>query len=150
MGQWRTAENGIQRHTRVVTSVPIRISTVDPERDPDTGKLFFRSTEATTANLSRGGAYVHSWEPLIPGRRVVAAIDLPSGREIQVVARVAWTRRELRQAETNELQAPGYGLEFTGGTSTELAALESLLAQERDPKLSDPKASSPATASPLP
>lgn len=127
MGQWRQAETGTQRHTRVTASVPVRVSTVDAERDPDTGKLFFRSTETTTANLSRGGAYVHSWEPLAAGRSVVVAIDLPNGQEIQVVARVAWTRRELRQAKSLELEAPGYGLEFVGGTSAELAALDAFL-----------------------
>lgn len=127
MWQWRQAKTGTQKFKRHVASVPVRISTVDPERDPDTGKLFFRSTETTTANLSRGGAFVHSWEPLEPGRKVIVAIDLSTGREIQVVAQVAWTRRELRQADSSELQAPGYGLEFLSGTSTELAALESIL-----------------------
>jgi hypothetical protein len=131
MGQWRQAQTGTQRYTRVRASVPVRISTVDAERDPDTGKLFFRSTETTTANLSRGGAYVHSWEPLAAGRSVVMSIDLPSGQEIQVVARVAWTRRELRQADSQELQTPGYGLEFIGGTSAELAALDAFLSSDK-------------------
>ncbi len=127
MGQWRQATTGTQRHARIMTSVPVRISTVDAERDPDTGKLFFRSTETTTANLSLGGAYVHSWEPLTAGRRVIVSIDLPDGQEIQVVARVAWTRRELRQAEANKIEEPGYGLEFIGGSRAELAALDAFV-----------------------
>ncbi len=72
MGQWRQAERGPQRFPRVATAVPVRVSTVDPETDPNDGKLFFRSSEETTANLSRGGAFVRSWEPLAAGRRVVA------------------------------------------------------------------------------
>ncbi|MFK7897642.1 MAG: PilZ domain-containing protein [Myxococcota bacterium] len=127
MGHWRKAETGSQRHQRVMAQVPARISTVDAERDPDTGKLFFRSTETTTANLSRGGAFVHSWEPLAPGRRVVINFELPTGAEIQVVGRVAWTRRELRLGDTQELQPPGYGVEFVGGTAAEVAALDTYL-----------------------
>lgn len=146
MGHWRQAKTGTQKHTRIMTSVPVRIATVDAERDPDTGKLFFRSSETTTANLSHGGAFVHSWEPLNAGRRVIVSIELSTGQEIQVVARVAWTRRELRQAESNELEAPGYGLEFIGGSSAELAALDAFLGVKQPRS----KSNSPAQAAQTP
>ncbi len=68
--------------------MPVRISTVDPEIDPDTAQFpSSAATEATTANLSRGGVFVHSWEPLAAGRRVIVALDLPAGGEIQWWAR---------------------------------------------------------------
>ncbi len=124
MGQWRQANTGVQRFPRIVTAVPVRISTVDPETDPDTGSHFFRSAEETTANLSRGGAYLRSWEPLEPGRQVIVAIDLPSGQELQLTARVAWTRRELRTRPNAELEEPGYAVEFVGGSNRELAELD--------------------------
>ena len=127
MGQWRQTQPGKQKFPRVATNVPVRITTVDPERDPDTGRRFFRSAEETTANLSRGGAFVPSWEPLAPGRRVVVAIDLPDHGELQLIGRVAWTRRELRPQGPRELEEPGYGIEFVGGSATELAALDRYL-----------------------
>jgi len=133
MGQWRRANTGLQRYPRIAMSVPVRISTVDPEVDPDTGKLFFRSVEETTANLSHGGAYLRSWEPLEAGRRVVVAIDLSSGEEVQLTGRVIWTRRELRPVRTRDIEATGYGIEFFGLSSRELASLDRLIT-EFDPK----------------
>jgi len=122
MGQWRKANTGLQKHPRVATAMPVRITTVDAETDPDTGKTFFRSAEETTANLSQGGAYVHSWEPLASGRRVIVAIELPSGSELQLEGRVVWTRRALRTNTKGDLESPGYGIEFEAGTR-ELATL---------------------------
>lgn len=127
MGQWRQANTVLQRHPRVATSVPVRISTVDAEADPNTGKLFFRSAEETTANLSRGGAYLRSWELLEAGRRVVVSIDLASGRELQLTGRVVWTRRELRPAEIRDVEAPGYGIEFLGSSRRELDRLDEFI-----------------------
>jgi len=127
MGQWRRAQSGLQRFQRVATVVPVRVSTVEPETDPDTGKTFFRSAEETTANLSRGGAYLRSWEPLAAGRRVIITIALPKAEELQLVGRVAWTRRALHPNGADEIEAPGYGVEFVGGSSRELAALDRYL-----------------------
>jgi len=127
MGQWRQAHSGLQRFPRVPTAVAVRVTTVEPETDPDTGKAFFRSAEETTANLSHGGAYLRSWEPLAPGRRVVITIALPRSEELQLVGRVAWTRRALLPNGASEIEAPGYGIEFIGGSSTELAALDHYL-----------------------
>ena len=150
MGQWRRAGPGPQKHPRLSTRVPARISTVHPESDPDTGESFYRIVEATTADLSRGGAFVESWEPLESGRRVLAEIDLPEGPPLQIVARVAWTRRQLRteslrriggdswieasRRPTQERAAPpptgagpGYGLEFIGGSRADLARLDTHL-----------------------
>ena len=127
MGQWRRATPHSQKHPRIATNVTVQITTVEPEVDPASGAPFFRSAEVTTANLSRGGAFIHSWEPLEPGRRVVADLTLPGGREIQLVARVAWTRRELRPTSGRNWIEPGYGIQFIGGTQTELRQLEDAL-----------------------
>ena len=129
MGQWRQANTGLQRYPRTAMSVPVRISTIDPEIDPNTGKPFFRSTEETTANLSHGGAFFRSWEPLAAGRRVVVSIDLPSGEELQLTGRVVWTRRELRRA-TKDIEATGYGVEFSSSSNksnNELDVLDRLI-----------------------
>jgi c-di-GMP-binding flagellar brake protein YcgR len=127
MGQWRQANTGVQRYQRVATTVPVRISTVDPETDPTTGKTFFRSTEETTANFSQGGAYLRSWEPLEAGRRVIVTLDLPKIEELQLSARVVWTRRELRPAACEQIEEPGYGVEFYGLSKRELAVLDRLM-----------------------
>ena len=127
MGQWRKANTGLQKHPRVATAMAVRVTTVDAETDPDTGKTFFRSAEETTANLSQGGAYVHSWEPLAGGRRVIVAIELPAGIELQLEGRVVWTRRALRTNTKGDLESPGYGIEFEPGTR-ELATLGDYLA----------------------
>lgn len=116
-----------QKFPRLETCVGVRIATVDPETDPDTGLTFFRNTEATTANLSRGGAFVHSWEPLAAGRRVIVALDLPSGGELSLVGRVVWTRRRLASRPGLPLEAPGYGIEFEGGSRAEQAAIQQIL-----------------------
>lgn len=127
MGQWRQAQTGLQKFPRVAAAVPVRISTVDAETDPATGRTFFRSAEETTANLSRGGAYVKSWEPLAAGRRVVITIDLPGEDELQLVGRVVWTRRALLPNKAGEIEPAGYGIEFKGGSRAELDALDRYL-----------------------
>jgi len=133
-------------------SVPVRISTVDPEVDPDTGKLFFRSVEETTANLSHGGAYLRSWEPLEAGRRVVVAIDLSSGEEVQLTGRVIWTRRELRPVRARDIEATGYGIEFFDLSSRELASLDRLITEfdPKSPSQITPEAKESAAASTAP
>ena len=127
MGHWRQANTGLQQYPRTAMAVPVRISTIDPEVEPNTGKPFFRSTEETTANLSHGGAFFPSWEPLAAGRRVVVAIDLPSGEEVQLTGRVAWTRRELRRP-IKDTAATGYGVEFSTSSENELDVLDRLIA----------------------
>lgn len=127
MGQWRQAQTGLQKFPRVATAVPVRITTVDAETDPANGRAFFRSAEETTANLSRGGAYVKSWEPLAAGRRVVVTIDLPEEDERQLVGRVVWTRRALLPNEAGEIEPAGYGIEFVGGSRADLDALDRYL-----------------------
>lgn len=146
MGRWRKANTGLQRFPRVASEVHIRVATIDPETDPDTGKLFFRSIDEVSANLSRGGAYLRSWEPLEAGRRVVVTIDLPSGGELQLAGRVAWTRRELRATSPGDLEAPGYGVEFIAGSNRDLSRLDRFLdsvpAKPQAPAAYDPPPSS--------
>ncbi len=91
-----TQESSLERrrHPRTLLQVPIRLSTIDPELDPWTGRPFFRTCEETIADLSRGGARVRSREPLAPGRRLLLELELPDGRSFEAIARVAWARLE--------------------------------------------------------
>ncbi len=114
-----------RRHPRLEIRVPVRISTIEPERDPWTGRPFFRATHETSANLSRGGAFVHTSEPLRPGRRLLLEIELPDGRPVETLARVAWTRRALLPGGGHT--DAGIGVEFLGGAADQLASLESFV-----------------------
>ena len=88
-----------RRHRRVSASMPVRISTIEPERDPWTGRPFFRASQETCANVSRGGAYVQTGEPLAPGRRILLELTLPDGRAVEAIGRIAWSKRVLTPRE---------------------------------------------------
>jgi hypothetical protein len=111
-----------RRHRRVAASISVRISTIEPERDPWTGRPFFRASQETCANVSRGGAYVMTAEPLAPGRRILLEIALPDGLPIEAIGRVAWSKRVLTPRE-RDVQA-GIGVEFLGGAAEHFSALE--------------------------
>ena len=117
---------------------------MDPEIDPTSGKTFFRSAEETTANLSESGAYLNSWEPLAAGRRVIVSIDLPSSQELQLTARVVWTRRELRPTPSKGVEEPGYGVEFDEVSSRELSRLARWI-DGLDTKTKRPESGAPGT-----
>jgi Tfp pilus assembly protein PilZ len=114
-----------RRHARVRAGVEVRISTIEPERDPWTGRPFFRSLQETCENVSRGGAFVRTSEPLDPGRRVLVEIHLPTGRPLEAIGRVAWVKRFLPEKQPE--QNPGFGIEFLGGASEQFDALEDYL-----------------------
>jgi len=124
-----------RRHRRVEIQTSIRLSTIDPEIDPWTGRPFFRVCEESCANLSRGGAHVRTREPLAPGRRLLLEMQLPGDVVFEAIGRVAWSRPDLEAAEAPPAQlddaVPGYGLgvEFLGGTPDHLARLEDFLAE---------------------
>jgi len=111
-----------RRFQRVSTDAPVRISTIEPERDPWTGRPFFRASQEVCANVSRGGAFVKTSEPLDPGRRLLVEVHLPSGVPLEAIGRVAWTKRVMtahaRAADS------GIGIEFIGGAADQFAALE--------------------------
>ena len=114
--------SGRRRHRRVDARLPVRISTLEPERDPWTGRPFFRASQETCANVSRGGAFVRTAEPLTPGRRVLLEFELPDGHALEAIGRVAWTRRVLAPLERDS--EAGIGIEFLGGPSDHFSVLE--------------------------
>lgn len=110
---------------RISVQLRARISTIDPETDPFTGKPFFRSCDETCANVSRSGAFVSMREAIPPGRRLLVELEIPGGQSIQAVARVAWARTTLSsEAPAGEGAASGIGIQFLGGPRDELQALE--------------------------
>ncbi len=104
-----------QRHRRVSIRVPIRISTIDPEKDPSTGKLFFFTSDEFSADISRGGVFVVTPEPIEPGRRLLVEVEIPGGSNIQTIGRVVWKRIETGQAGASPRDRHGVGVQFTSG-----------------------------------
>jgi len=110
-----------RRHQRVDVDAPIRVSTIDPELDPHTGRPFFRAFEDRCVNLSRGGLLLRTREALSPGRRILLEVELPGGPLFEAVARIAWARLAG--------DALDLGIEFLGGIPDHLARLERFLGQ---------------------
>jgi len=114
-----------RRHRRIAADIPVRISTIESERDPWTGRPYFRASQEVCANVSRGGAFVRTAELLAPGRRVLLEMSLPGGSQIEAIGRVAWTKRALTAG--GPIRDPGVGVEFLGSSTEQLAALEAFL-----------------------
>ncbi len=114
-----------RRYERIAAGIAVRISSIEPERDPWTGRPFFRSLQETCENVSRGGLFVKTAEPLDPGRRLLVEIKLPTGQPLEAIGRVAWVKRTV-SANPRENQA-GVGIEFLGGASEHFEALEAYI-----------------------
>ena len=114
-----------RRHPRITAALPVRVSTIEPERDQWTGRPFFRATREYCANVSRGGAFVLTSEPLAPGRRILIELQLPTGAPLEAIGRVAWTRR-IMSPDGNETEA-GIGVEFLGAAPEQFSKLEQFI-----------------------
>ncbi len=128
------SKTGIDRriHPRLGLSLPVRVSSIDPETDAATRRPFFRATRAWCVNLSRGGIFVHTPEPFGSGRRVLVEITLPDGRSLDTVGRVAWVQRTTEPAYGRErAEGDGIGIEFLATAPADLAALERTLRDAR-------------------
>ena len=111
-----------RRYDRISTEIPVRISTIEPERDPWTGRPFFRASKEVCANVSHGGVFVKTNEPLKPGQRLLIEVNLPDSLSLEAIGRVAWTKRVLKpNAPDGE---SGIGIEFIGGASGQFAELD--------------------------
>jgi PilZ domain-containing protein len=117
-----------RRHERVYTDIPVRISTIEPDRDPLTGRSYFRASQERCANVSRGGAFIRTTELLDPGRRVLVEISLPDGAQVEAIGRVAWKQHRFVE---NELGC-GVGVEFLGGAAEQFSVLEEFVKRGSD------------------
>jgi hypothetical protein len=122
MSETASSEAKRRKYERVESGISVRISTIEPERDPWTGRPFFRSLQETCRNVSRGGVFVKTAEPLAPGRRILIEIRLPTGRPLEAIGRVAWVKRPL--AEDRRDLDSGIGIEFLGGAAEQFEALD--------------------------
>jgi len=118
------ASDGRRRDPRVDVCAPVRISTIDPETDPGTGRRFFRSTSEFCANVSRHGLFIRTAEPLEPGRRLLVELKLPGGAAVDAVGRVAWVKKGLTPSNDR-----GVGVEILGAEPEQLASLHAFVAR---------------------
>ena len=109
-----------RRYERIAAGIAVRISSIEPERDPWTGRPFFRSLQETCENVSRGGVFVKTDEPFDPGRRLLVEIKLPTGQPLEAIGRVAWVKRSLGADQLDS--DSGIGIEFLGGASEQFEA----------------------------
>ncbi len=114
-----------RRYERIAAGIAVRISSIEPERDPTTGRPFFRSLQEICENVSRGGVFVKTAEPFDPGRRLLVEIKLPTGRPMEAIGRVAWVKRAI-SANPRE-KVSGVGIEFLGASSEHFEALEAYI-----------------------
>ena len=119
-----------RRQRRVDADIPVRISTIEPEKDPLTGRSYFRASQERCANVSRGGAFVKTTELLEPGRRVLIELSLPDGGQVEAIGRIAWTKRVISPHEP--VPDCGIGIEFLGGAAEQFSVLEEFVNREED------------------
>jgi Tfp pilus assembly protein PilZ len=125
---------------RVNVRIRARISTIDAETDPFSGKSFFRTSDETCANVSRGGAFVPMRETIPPGRRVLVELELPGGQQVQTIGRVAWTRTAIAaEMPAGKGRASGIGIQFVASTRDDLVALERFVDRSLRPAPSSPE-----------
>lgn len=118
-----------QQHRRVSLKLPVRVSTIDSETDPETGRPFYWMADEYCRDISRGGAFVTTQEPVRPGKRLLVEVELPDGETVQAVGRVAWSR--VRLASEGEDAHAGIGIEFTESASSALDAIERLVKRKQ-------------------
>jgi hypothetical protein len=99
-----------RRHPRVALTLPVRLTSIDPERDLS-GATFFRATRELCANVSAGGACLRTADPPRPGSRVLLELELPDGRAFETLGRIAWSRSIVGPGGVVEA---GCGVEFLG------------------------------------
>jgi Tfp pilus assembly protein PilZ len=121
-----------RRHTRKPVQITARVSSVDAERDPATGRAYFWSAEEICSNLSEGGALVECAEPLAAGTRVLLELGLSGGLRVELIGRVAWTR--IRAASSQDGCRYSIGVEFIGGSRDHFNRLSRQLRQPTVPE----------------
>ena len=96
--------------------------------DPRTGRPCYRASREVCVNLSRGGLFIHTADPIAPGRRVLVEMHFPDGSPLEAVGRVAWSKRVL--GALDEKPKDGIGVEFIVAPPDQLVALDDFLSHE--------------------
>ena len=89
-----------RRYRRVPVTLPVRVSTVDPEYDPGTGDPCFQVSEAVCLNVSRGGALIQTEDNVNSGKRLLLELELADGRQAELMGRVVWAKHSQHSTDT--------------------------------------------------
>jgi hypothetical protein len=114
-----------RRYRRHPLASAVRVSTIDSEFDPASGRSYFRTSHETSVDFSRGGLSLRTGDPMRPGRRVLIEVADPDGETIEAVGRVAWVRVDPRNEGAQWI---GVGVEFLGGQASAISRLDAMLA----------------------
>jgi len=79
-------------------------------------------TYSSTVNLSSGGLFISTPEPLSEGTELFLALQLPSGETVEIKGKVKW----VRQNEIEDERA-GMGIEFVDLKDEDAGKLKKLL-----------------------
>lgn len=115
-----------RRFERVELRARVQLTSIDPERDPETGVPTLWESDELCETLSVGGAFIRTADPPAKGRRILLQIHLPSGESVETTGRVAWTRVPLGGARES-----GVGIEFVPTDGETRGTLERFLSQAR-------------------
>lgn len=115
-----------RRFERIDLRARVQLTSIAPERDPESGLPTSWESDETCETLSVGGAFIRTVDPPGKGHRVLLQIHLPDGEPIETIGRVAWTRVPLGGA-----RAPGVGVEFVAPSREARGRIERFLAGAR-------------------
>jgi hypothetical protein len=121
-----TNDSGNRRYERMDLRARVQLTSLDPERDPQTGVPTLWESDELCETLSVGGAFIRTVDPPAKGRRLLLQIHLPGGESVETVARVAWTRVPLGGA-----REPGIGIEFVAPGGEARQTLSAFLSRAR-------------------
>lgn len=79
-------------------------------------------TYSTTHNLSDGGMFISTPDPIAPGTELELSLKLPNGEFMNVTGIVRWTRDEDPDGDP-----AGMGIEFASITDSEVNKIKKIL-----------------------
>lgn len=79
-------------------------------------------TYSTTHNLSDGGMFISTPDPIAPGTELELSLKLPNGEFMNVTGIVRWTRDEDPDGDP-----AGMGIEFASITDAEVSKIKKIL-----------------------
>lgn len=88
-----------RRYARTRIALPVRVASVDPDRNPRTGAAIFRTFQAETLDISEGGLSIRALEDLGSGRRVLVELELEDGQSIELAGRIVWLEPQPRPGQ---------------------------------------------------
>jgi Tfp pilus assembly protein PilZ len=119
-------DSSSRRFARVDLRARVQLTSIDPERDRDTGIPTLWDSEELCDSISEGGLFIRTADPPSTGRRVLLQIHLPGGGSVETVGRVAWTRLSV----DGPCEA-GVGVEFVAAAGNAKRALAAFLSRAR-------------------